>query len=657
MKLILQLICLLDSNLYDDLIKSSLYLKKVVSDLYRGNLGIEGIITIGPGATSPIVQSKLGSLLKEQALSFFGHGDGKHFLLCQDLLKIPSDHIYIYTNVIRKNQGNGLCADSQDNIIAAINKVSDIPFYMRWLGYNKKHLELGGTYLNFAIDNFKLELCALLLTGSTIIVTAATDHAGLHSISDELILNSFTQYISNPYIRYIQYVFTNTRDSTIAIRTDTELAIFTTKIAELEGFSNQHIVKWQQEKVQDFVVFFNNLAPYLHGKEKLEFQHFIQESLFTADFKPLHYLINLQEQHLSRYKELLLFNAIAQNDIAKLQALLNSGININKVALMNNITPIYVAALLAHFPITKLLFDSGAILDASRSDSKATPLMAAILSNSENITKLLLMLGANVNAHDVDKNTPLHFAVQKGNSKIVELLIKAKINLDAQNKSGDSALVISADLGYAGIVEQLLKAGANHEIANNNLNTPLIVASRGGHTDVIKALLTYGAKVNAKNNKDDTPLSIAIENHNIETIKILLAAAGASFEFVASKGKQIIISEIKQKHLDILDLLAYNLKDISIIENLANYKLAQYKEVIQYTLSNSTNHSESSKVLMNYLLMNSHDKQEIVDVVDELASCYNYVEEYITQIKSCISNLAEDISYSSFFGLCSNDLS
>ncbi|MDR2583605.1 MAG: methylmalonyl-CoA mutase family protein [Fibromonadaceae bacterium] len=103
------------------------------------------------------------------------------------------------------------------------------------------------------------------------------------------------------------------------------------------------------------------------------------------------------------------------------------------------------------------------------------------------VAKVLISMGANVNAKEQSGLSPLHIAVTYGNIKVAEILISNGANVNAKEDNGMTPLHIAA-------VAKNTAAGRNVEIA--------------------KILIHHGANVNAKSNVNSngesyTPLDLA----------------------------------------------------------------------------------------------------------------------------------------------------
>ena len=72
-----------------------------------------------------------------------------------------------------------------------------------------------------------------------------------------------------------------------------------------------------------------------------------------------------------------------------------------------------------------------------------------------------------MNARDRDGLTPLIWAAIQGHEEVVRVLLEQGANLEARNNNGDTALMWASVMGHKEVVELLLDHGANAEISQN----------------------------------------------------------------------------------------------------------------------------------------------------------------------------------------------
>ena len=136
-------------------------------------------------------------------------------------------------------------------------------------------------------------------------------------------------------------------------------------------------------------------------------------------------------------KEELLFQAIINNKIDEVQALLESGVNVNAKAsgyrLFGGDTPLHLCH---NTEVARLLIDSGADVNALNNAGN-TPLHKC---HNINIAKILIDSGADVNAKDRYGWTALHYYADVGDVGIAKLLTNAGGDVNAKNIEGATPL-------------------------------------------------------------------------------------------------------------------------------------------------------------------------------------------------------------------------
>ncbi|UYV83170.1 ANK2 [Cordylochernes scorpioides] len=161
-------------------------------------------------------------------------------------------------------------------------------------------------------------------------------------------------------------------------------------------------------------------------------------------------------------------------------------------------------------------------------------------------------------------NTALHIASLAGQEEVVRLLVRSGANVNVQSQNGFTPLYMAAQENHDGVVRFLLANGANQSLATEDGFTPLAVALQQGHDRVVAVLLENDTKgrvrlpaLHIAAKKDDTkaaalllqnqhdpdvtsksgftPLHIAAHYGN-ENIAMLLLEKGADVNYSAKVG-------------------------------------------------------------------------------------------------------------------------
>jgi len=165
------------------------------------------------------------------------------------------------------------------------------------------------------------------------------------------------------------------------------------------------------------------------------------------------------------------------------------------------------------FVISVIAITALALLSCScRSHSREEALYVAACDGHLSETRILLSLGANVNATDVRGYSALMVAeactALPGRAELVELLIAKGAMVNHQARDGRTALMYAAKNGDTQAVKALLKNGASVNIADNEGQTAVIEAvTFSCNEDTIRALADAGADLKATNHNRQSALS------------------------------------------------------------------------------------------------------------------------------------------------------
>ncbi|KAH8758505.1 ankyrin repeat-containing domain protein [Hyaloscypha sp. PMI_1271] len=158
--------------------------------------------------------------------------------------------------------------------------------------------------------------------------------------------------------------------------------------------------------------------------------------------------------------------AIDQNNLQKVQLLLEAGAQVNKdLAGDMQFSPMQLASENRDTEMVRLLLQYKGDPNAVFGEMKHTPLQMASRDGSKEMVELLLEQGADVNSPSAKKfgATALQFAAIKGLLGIAYLLLEngADVNAPPAEMGGRTALEGAAEHGRVDMVQLLLNAGAN----------------------------------------------------------------------------------------------------------------------------------------------------------------------------------------------------
>ncbi len=200
-------------------------------------------------------------------------------------------------------------------------------------------------------------------------------------------------------------------------------------------------------------------------------------------------------------------------------------------------TPLHLAVLHEQKEAIKLLVKLGADVNAKNKESE-TPLWIAISElRKPDIAELLLDLGARINSRRGDLGmTPLDWAAFDGKVEVVRMLLKRGANPNAGKGTTRSAPIQQcANNGNVEILKALLEAGADAN-ARHAGDSALGSAAINGHDEFIEILLKAGANVNQADESGTTPLISAVAGRKLAIVKMIVAA-GANLNAVRFGGR------------------------------------------------------------------------------------------------------------------------
>lgn len=220
-------------------------------------------------------------------------------------------------------------------------------------------------------------------------------------------------------------------------------------------------------------------------------------------------------------------------------------------------TPLSLALSFRRREIAEYLLNQQVNVNATNSDG-STALLCAVQKwdAAQDMIKLLLDRGANLNVKLRDGTTPLNTARLAKQPDIVRLLLnrgaldpftlavlwfpQAEVDSAgikhilygvAYGHYSTNSLVIAVGNGDLEATRKLIEVGAGVDEIERNLwnSTPLAIAVLRNYTNVVAYLLDRGANINVQNQTGTTPLMLAVANlERNEAVVDMLIARGAS---------------------------------------------------------------------------------------------------------------------------------
>jgi ankyrin repeat protein len=228
-----------------------------------------------------------------------------------------------------------------------------------------------------------------------------------------------------------------------------------------------------------------------------------------------------------------LMHAAAIGSIQAMRLLLKAGADVNARSGLDATALVWCAA---DAEKAKLLIDAGAQVNVRTKMGRTPLMMAASHPGSAATVRVMLDKGADATAADVRGHTALVDAARTNSTEAVRLLLEHKGDIDAGDFVGLTALAHAASHSNVAIMRMLLSKGANVNaamkrevkvrngvIAVANV-TPLMTAVARSTPETVRFLLEAGADVKRQDIRGMTPLMLAVASDvaNPEVVRLLL---------------------------------------------------------------------------------------------------------------------------------------
>ena len=294
----------------------------------------------------------------------------------------------------------------------------------------------------------------------------------------------------------------------------------------------------------------------------------IFEAISNNDIERVEFLIESSQDYINTRNEegqTPLIFAATEGREEILIFLLNSGSDIDKTDEDGDTALMNVARNGSRENIIEILLNRGADINLQNNNGYSA-FMLAVRFNPSNVINTLetfLNVGADIHLRDVEGNTALQLAIMDEKEDLIIFLIEKGSDIESQNNVGDTPLIIATYSGYFEIVKTLLTQGADPDLQNYELQTPLHVALEYEH-DEISERLAIITELDIKDREGRTPLFYACKWGVIQVFRILLER-GADPYITDNYGNNAFYAAGLNGNSEIIRILQYYRNDNSEI--------------------------------------------------------------------------------------------
>ncbi len=210
----------------------------------------------------------------------------------------------------------------------------------------------------------------------------------------------------------------------------------------------------------------------------------------------------------------LLEELIQQGNSAELKALLFKNPSLATLTTSHNISPLMLSCYYKKPEISEIILNHVPQISIFE---------ASALGKYDFVNEIIESNPELIHSFSEDGFTPLSLSAYFGNEDVTRLLLLngADPNVPSQNGFHVYPLHSAVASNYTMLAKMLLEAGADINVAQQSGATPLHSAAHNGNIELLIVLLEAGANVNAKMEDGKTPADKAYERGFIEIAKIL----------------------------------------------------------------------------------------------------------------------------------------
>lgn len=249
--------------------------------------------------------------------------------------------------------------------------------------------------------------------------------------------------------------------------------------------------------------------------------------------------------------------------------------------------------------------------------------------------KHLLDEGANVNVMDErDGRTALMKAADQGFDELVKLFLDRGADVNATSYSGKTVLMSACPKCSAGTIERILDMGADINAACEDSSTALMRAASSRDINVIILLLERGANVDARDQNGRNPLMWFSREGNTAAVKLLLEK-GCDVNSVDKQGMSALMHASSENHAEVIELLKsfgaeelYGGKQLNLEDAINSNDLALVRELLDKGADVDATEEDDYQNITNLMYASRDGKYEMVRLLLDYGANVNHKSYY-----------------------------
>jgi ankyrin repeat protein len=220
-----------------------------------------------------------------------------------------------------------------------------------------------------------------------------------------------------------------------------------------------------------------------------------------------------------------LFDAIEEDNIENVKLLLSKGVDVNA---KDDIgwNPLSLAYKKDKLKIMELLLDNGADTEIKVRPTKFYILADALFNYKDDIVKLLVRKGANVNVKYVDVRPILYLRLSESDLEIFNLFVEKGVDVSVRGVKDETSLICACGSWRSSleIVKTILKLNPEllHMKNDNDENALMHACKAMDNIEIVYYLIEKGIDIHLTDKKNMSALSHAVSSGFFDAAKLLI---------------------------------------------------------------------------------------------------------------------------------------